>query len=109
MNRLKELREESNMSQAKLGVLLGCAGPTVSKYELEQRALDPEMISRLCGIFNCTSDYLLGFSNQKSPVLSEDEYALLSAYRAAPKSIREGIDVLLAPYKEEENQSSAVG
>lgn len=60
MNRLKELRIERGLSQAALGKILGCAPSTVSKYELSQRELDIPTINRLCDIFHCSSDYLLG-------------------------------------------------
>lgn len=69
MNRLKELRKSKNLAQKELAELLGCATATVTKYEKEQRKLPQEVITKLCDVFDCTSDYLLGISdiNAKSP------------------------------------------
>ena len=71
MNRLKELRKSKNLAQKELAELLGCATATVTKYEKEQRKLPQEVITKLCDIFDCTSDYLLGISdiNAKSPAV----------------------------------------
>lgn len=69
MNRIFELRKQNKMSQAELGDLLGIHQVAVSRYEKEERKIPQEVLTRLCEIFNCTSDYLLGISdiNAKSP------------------------------------------
>lgn len=107
MNRIRDLRLQEHMNQADLAVLLNCTTATVSKYELEQRSLDVETICRLCDIFGCTADYLLGRSPLQSPELSPEEENLLLAWRAAPPEIRAIIDTALAPYKKESSHSAA--
>lgn len=44
---------------------------TISRYESGEIQLPSEAITKLCDIFNCTSDYLLGISdiNAKSPAV----------------------------------------
>ena len=101
MNRIRDLRLQKHMNQADLAVLLNCTTATVSKYELEQRAIDADTILRLCEIFGCTSDYLLGRSPLQSPELSHEEEDLLLAWRAAPPEIRAIIDTALGPYRED--------
>ena len=95
MNRIKDLRIASGMSQASLGVALGCHGTTVSKLELEQRQLDPITIHKLCDLFGCTSDYLIGRSNSPDPTVTEADARLLSAYKDADPRDREFVDHLL--------------
>lgn len=73
MNRIKILRIERGLSQAALAKQLGCAAATVSKYELEQRDLDTPTINRLCDIFECTSDYLLGRTDEPGAMLPRGE------------------------------------
>lgn len=107
MNRIRDLRLQEHMNQADLAVLLNCTTATVSKYELEQRSLDVETICRLCDIFGCTADYLLGRSPLQSPELSPEEEALLLAWRAAPPEIRAIIDTALAPYREDADDPGA--
>ena len=101
MNRIRDLRLQEHMNQADLAVLLNCTTATVSKYELEQRSLDADTICRLCDIFGCTADYLLGSSPVASPELSPEEEDLLLAWRAAPPEIRAIIDTALGPYRED--------
>lgn len=107
MNRIRDLRLQEHMNQADLAVLLNCTTATVSKYELEQRSLDVETICRLCDIFGCTADYLLGRSPLQSPELSPEEENLLLAWRAAPPEIRAIIDTALGPYREDADDPGA--
>lgn len=98
MNRLRELRVGKRYSQEKLGKLIGCTSATISKYELEQRGLDSATIRCLCDIFNCTADYLLCRSDTPSPKISEDEAALLRAYRAADDHTKAVVRLALEPF-----------
>ena len=105
MNRLKELRTEKRMKQDDLAKLLHVSRPTVSTWEQETREMDTATIRRLCEIFGVTADYLLGISAQRSHQIPDADAALVSAYHAAPESVRAGIDALLAPYKKEDVSS----
>ena len=107
MNRVKELRTEAGMKQMELAKALSTTQQTISKYESEVLKLDPETIYVLCRIFRCTSDYLLGLSTQRTAQISDADAALVSAYHAAPESVREGIDALLRPYGEENKKTAA--
>ena len=98
MNRLRELRVGKKYSQEKLGKLIGCTSATISKYELEQRELDSATIRCLCDTFNCTADYLLCRSDTPSTKISEDEAALLRAYRAADDHTKAVVRLALEPF-----------
>ena len=99
MNRIKDLRAAAGLSQGQLGEKIGCHAATVSKYELEQRQLDPATICVLCDLFGCAADYLLGRSTSPQPVISPEDAAVLDAYHALPLEIRKAVDGLLAPYR----------
>lgn len=96
MNRIKELRQEKRMKQADLGSLLSCTATAVSNYETEFRGMDVETIHKLCDIFGCTADYLLGRSEVRSFELTPDEAELLRGYRALSPEGREFIRHSLA-------------
>ena len=98
MNRIKELRIANNMTQEKLGKILNRAKTAISKYELEQLGLDVELINQLCDIFNCTADYLLCRSDSPSAKITEDEAALLRAYRAADEHTKAVVRLALEPF-----------
>ena len=96
MNRIKELRIENVWLQADLAARLSTGKNTVSRYETEQRQLDPETILKLCDIFDVTADYLLGRSEVRSFALSPEEAELLEGYRALSDSGREYLRHTLA-------------
>ena len=98
MNRIRDLRTSSGMSQAQLGAKIGCVGQTISKFENETRQLDPPTICALCDIFCCTADYLLGRSDAQLPAVTSEQAAVLRAYDRLPLEIRKAVDGLLAPY-----------
>lgn len=100
MNRIKDLRQTHGMSQADLARQLSIARTAVSKYENGQLDIGSTTINRLCDIFGCSADYLLGRSPVPTPELSPEEETLLLSWRAAPAEIRAIIDTALAPYKQ---------
>lgn len=96
MNRIKELRIENNWLQSDLAKKLNTKPQSVSRYETEQRQLDPETILKLCEIFDVTADYLLGRSEVRSFALSPEEAELLEGYRALSESGKEYLRHTLA-------------
>ncbi len=60
MNKLKFLREQSEMTQAELGRLLNVKDAAISKYETEKVPLTADTIIKLSEIFHVSTDYLLG-------------------------------------------------
>lgn len=107
MNRIKELRQEMGWMQADLAARLQLRQQAISKYETGVLDLDTATIRRLCEIFGVTADYLLGLSAQRSHQVTDADAALVSAYHAAPESVRAGIDALLFPYKKEGTSSAS--
>ena len=58
--RLKELREASQMSQAQLARNLGTNQQSISRYETEQIEPNIEMIIKFCDFLKESEDYVLG-------------------------------------------------
>ena len=61
MIRLRELREDKNLSQGQLAKEMGVNQKTISKYELGVAEPDFKMLKKLCDFFGVTAGYLLGF------------------------------------------------
>lgn len=93
-NKIKELRREKGMTQEQLGEALGITHSAVAKYESGNRKLSPDVLSRTSEIFDCSVDYLIGRSSLRRPVTEED-YALFTAYHAAGEETRRMVDALL--------------
>ena len=100
MNRMKELRQEKGWTQTQLGARVGMAKTTISGYEKGDHQVDPEMICKLCDLFGCTADYLLGRSLSPAPVMSSQDALVLEAYHALPPELRRAVDGILEPYRE---------
>lgn len=107
MNRIRDLRIESGLKQEDLAGQLSVRRQTISRYETGTLDLDTDTIRRLCEIFGVTADYLLGFSTQRRPEISDADAAVVAAYHAAPESVRAGIDALLQPYMPAEKENAA--
>lgn len=108
VNRIKELRTEKGLKQGDLAALLNVTKATVSKYELGQRDIGSETIGRLCEIFECSADYLIGRADIKKPDLSEIEKSVLLAYRKADDHVKDLVRLALDPYWEEGRSEKAI-
>ena len=73
--RLKLLRENRNLSQAKMAKEIGVSQPVVAKYE--QGIIYPSypMLIKYADYFNVSTDYLLGRTDSKESFLEEDKTA----------------------------------
>ena len=95
MNRIRELRTANGWTLAQLGEKINAAKSTVSEYEREKYQLDPALICRLCDIFGCTADYLIGRSDIPHPTIPDDAVRLWNAYKAAEPNIQASIRLQL--------------
>lgn len=67
MNRIKNLRVESNMTQAELAKYLGVNPSIISHYETESAIPSKKIMIKLAKLFNCSIDYIWGISDEKNP------------------------------------------
>ena len=65
--RLKDLREDHDLTQEKLGQAIDVPQRTYSYYENGKRMIPPEVLSRLADFYHTSVDYLLGRTDQKEP------------------------------------------
>ncbi len=63
--RLRDLREDNEMSQADMAKLLGCSQQTYSRYESHTTEIPLEQLIRLAEYYDTSVDYLLGITSQK--------------------------------------------
>lgn len=96
MNRVRELRKRNGWLQTDLAVRLNTTQQSIARYESEGRGLDVDTIHKLCDIFGCTADYLLGRSEVETFELTPDEAGLLRGYRALSEPGKEYVRHTLA-------------
>lgn len=66
--RIRNLRQDNDLSQKKIADMLGIAQTTYSQYELEKRPMPIDYLIALCKFYNVSSDYMLGFTDKKNPL-----------------------------------------
>lgn len=65
-NRIKDLREQKNMTQAELAKQLGITRSSVNAWEMGISVPSIQYIVELSSLFKVSADYLLGIDNYKT-------------------------------------------
>ena len=63
--RIRDLREDADLTQAQVAELLLCDQSLYSKYERGERALPLELAIKLADFYQVSLDYLVGQSDKK--------------------------------------------
>lgn len=67
MLRIKDLREDKDMTQSQVSKILNISQTNYSKYELGKINIPIETLKKLSIIFNTSIDYLLGMTDEVKP------------------------------------------
>ena len=62
--KLKDLRMHSGLSQKQLAEKLGVTKSVISYYESAERTPSPDVLVKIAGVFQVTTDYLLGLEGK---------------------------------------------
>lgn len=65
--RLKDLREDRDLSQQQVADFLGMKQPQYSRYERGLRDVPTDVLIRLARHYNVSTDYILGLTNNSKP------------------------------------------
>ena len=63
--RIRELREDNDLTQKELSAALGITQRSYSYYETGKRMLPPEIIVALAEHYNVSADYILEITDNK--------------------------------------------
>ncbi|MBE6889291.1 MAG: helix-turn-helix transcriptional regulator [Ruminococcaceae bacterium] len=63
--RIRDLREDSDLTQKQVAQRLCCSQQAYSNYELGLRDIPTEILIALAKMYNTTSDYILELSNER--------------------------------------------
>lgn len=66
-NRIRELREDNDLSQKEVAKVLNIDQSNYSKIELGKLTLKDDILIKLAKYYCTSIDYLLGLTNQKLP------------------------------------------
>ena len=65
--RIRDLREDSDLTQRALADMLHIRQNTLSQYETGQRQIPLSLLVELARLFDTSTDYLLGLTNERRP------------------------------------------
>lgn len=63
--RIRELREDADLTQEKVGEAINVPQRTYAYYESGQRVIPPSVLCALADFYNVSVDYLLGRTKKK--------------------------------------------
>ena len=65
--RLKDLREDADVTQKQIATFLNIKQNTYSQYENEQRQIPLEALIKLAEFFGTSTDYILEITDERKP------------------------------------------
>lgn len=65
--RLKDLREDNDLTQEQIAIILNCARNTYSQYENEKRQVPTEILIKLSRFYKTSIDYIVGETDEIKP------------------------------------------
>lgn len=63
--RIRDLREDNDLTQKEMAKILNCSQQVYSNYELGQRDIPTEILIKLSKFYNISVDYILGLTDEK--------------------------------------------
>ena len=64
-HRLRELREEKDLTQKQLAVIIGMSQTGYSKYETGENDISTAVLIKLAEFYKTSTDYILGRTNKR--------------------------------------------
>ena len=91
--RIRDLREDMDLTQAKLAKMIGMSQTGYSKYETGENDIPTNILIKLARLYGTSVDYLLGLTDEKKPYYSS-------------KKNRDYADLYVMNYKEDKDSHS---
>ncbi|MCM1328084.1 MAG: helix-turn-helix domain-containing protein [Ruminococcus sp.] len=115
--RLRDLREDSDMNQAKIANIIGTTQSYYAQYENGKRPLPFDRVVELANFYNVSLDYIAGRTNDKRGLtrseLSGNETVLIKNFRSLSierqSRILERMEMLMEEQETEQAQIKEVG
>lgn len=95
--RLRMARERKGLSQLDVSKLTNISNKSLSRYETDSASPTPEVIKTLIGLYNVSTDFILGFSDEMGQIfpLSPEDIDLLKKIESlSPESKEKAADYL---------------
>ena len=100
-NRIRELRNERSMSRTDLADAIGISESLMLSYESGMEWISMDHVRKMCDLFECTGDYLLGYTPFRHAPEPLNDAVLIKAYHAASEKEKKLVLMILSDYMEE--------
>ena len=67
--RIRNLREDHDLTQKQVSKFLNISQVAYSYYEINKREIPLDLLSKLADFYGTTTDYLLGRTDKKGPLV----------------------------------------
>lgn len=67
MLKIRQMREDNDLTQKEISKILNCTQQTYSRYETGEITIDIYNLIKLAKFYNTSTDYLLGLTNNPKP------------------------------------------
>ena len=64
-SRIRDLREDKDLTQREMGEILSCSQRVYSNYERGELDIPTDILIKLAKFYNTSTDYILGLTNKK--------------------------------------------
>lgn len=106
MNRFRECREASGLTQKYVALTLGVKGPSVSNWESGKTTPTTDNVAALAKLYNVSVDYLLGRDEEQPKSMEDSErqryVSKLTEY--TPAQLKELTDLAARLWPEEKQR-----
>lgn len=106
--RLKGLRESINLSQAKLGALMGATQASVNRYENGQSTPPLKILLWYADFFDVSMDYIFVRTEQPEGKRYEHKPKVIEAVTQDNKELRQFVDMCFDPSSPVSEQLKAI-
>lgn len=73
MLKIRDIREDKELTQKQLSQILNCTQQTYSRYETGEITIDIFNLIKLANFYNTSTDYLLGLTDETKPYKRKEE------------------------------------
>ena len=66
-NRIRELRQDNDLTQKQVGEMLNMSQTGYNQYEIGKNDIPTKILIKLAEYYNTSVDYLLGITDERNP------------------------------------------
>ena len=66
-NRIRELRQDNDLTQKQVGEILNMSQTGYNQYEIGKNDIPTKILIKLADYYNTSVDYLLGITDEQNP------------------------------------------